>query len=925
MIRRLLIAALLLFGANSAFAEREAVLKQVDLPHSYYWRELYIPQLTSGPSSVSFMPDGRSLIYSMGGSLWLQMTGADEAIELTHPQAAYDYQPDVASDGKSVVFTRYDGKALELWRLDLVTRREQQLTTGGAVNVEPRLSPDGKRLAFVSTQRTGHFNLFIADVGPAGIANARPLLGERTSKISRYYYAPVDHAINPSWSPDGKRIFYVTNDEVAWGTGDIWSVAADDPTDRRKVLSEETSWSARPEVSPDGKLILFASYHGRQWRQLWLTTPEGAAPLPLTFGEFDRASARWSPDGKRVAFISNEGGNTTLVVHDVIGGAETKVDAVKRRTKLPGARLTLNIRDEAGRPVSARVSLIGADSRAVAPSSAWMHADDGFDRALQSSETHYFHCPSRCTLDVSAGDASLWVQHGFRYQPWRQKVMLTPGAQNVTVTLARNDLPPEYGNWKSADLHVHMNYGGTYRNDPANLALQAKAEDLDVVYNTIVNKEERIPDVAYFRPGADPASDDKTLIIQSQEFHTSFWGHMGLLGLDDHLLTPDFAAYQHTALASPYPHNGVIADLAHRQGALVGYVHPFDTVPDPAKDASLTHMLPADVAHGKVDYLEVVGFADHKSTAEVWYRLLNLGFRIPTGAGTDAMANYASLRGPVGMNRVFLDTGGKLDPDSVNAALKGGRTFASNGPLLGLIVDGKRPGGVIARTPGPVRYQVALRSPVAVDHLEIVQDGKVVKSFALTGERRTFDASGELDLKTSGWLVLRAWNDGADPEVLDLYPYATTSPIYLDLPGRAPVARDDALYFVAWLDRVIDAARQRQDYRTDDERAETLDYLASARATYASLAQGKASAASAGSCSPPLPCSRLRARMTAPLPSTCRSWRLPVLRLRSRPARGSASSSRPLRTWRRNMTTRWCAGGSSLPYSGASSASSSGS
>ena len=70
--------------AEPAEAGREPVLKQVDLPHSYYWRELYIPQLTTGPSSVSFTPDGDALIYSMGGSLWRQAIGSDEAIELTH-------------------------------------------------------------------------------------------------------------------------------------------------------------------------------------------------------------------------------------------------------------------------------------------------------------------------------------------------------------------------------------------------------------------------------------------------------------------------------------------------------------------------------------------------------------------------------------------------------------------------------------------------------------------------------------------------------------------------------------------------------------------------------------------------------------------------------------------------------------------------
>jgi Tol biopolymer transport system component len=831
------LAALLVGPAGVAYAEREAVLKQVDLPHTYYWRELYIPQLTTGPSGVTFTPDGKTLIYSMGGSLWRQTIGLDEAVELTHPIGAYDYQPDVSPDGRSVVFSRYDGVGLELWRLDFGTGGEQRLTSGEAVNLEPRLSPDGKRIAWVSTQGTGHFNLFIANIGPDGLRNARPLLGERQSKISRYYYSTYDHALNPSWTQDGKRILYLTNNEVAWGTGDIWSVAADHPSDRRKVLSEETSWSARPEMSPDGKQVLFASYHGRQWRQLWLTTPDGAAPLPLTFGDFDLSSARWSPDGERIVYVSNEGGNTSLAVRDFIGGATTRIAAKTRRYKSLQARLTLDIRDEQGRGVPARVAVLGSDKRAVAPTSSWMHADDGFDRTLQPSETHYFHCPSRCTLDAPAGNTAIWVQRGFRNLPWRQTVKLAAGEErSVPVKLQLNDLPATLGKWRSADLHVHMNYGGAYRNTPEHLAKQAQAEDLDAIYNVIVNKEERVPDIGYFRGTPDPASSAETLIMHSQEFHTSYWGHLGLLHLSDHVLTPDFSAYQHTALASPYPYNGVVADLAHAQGALVGYVHPFDWVIDPPKEKVLSNELPADVMNGKVDYIEIVGFADHKSTAEIWYRLLNLGFRLPAGAGTDAMANYASLRGPVGMNRVFLDTGGELNAVALRKALKEGRTFASNGPLLGLEVDGKHPGDTIGRkTTGKLRYRIALRSPVAVDHLELVQNGRVVKAFTLKGDRRNLDVDGELQVDTGGWLVLRAWNDGSDPQVLDLYPYATTSPIYLDLPGGPSSARSDAAYFAAWLDRVIADAGSRTDYRNDRERKATLDYLRNARDRFRSM------------------------------------------------------------------------------------------
>ena len=833
----------MMFGAAPAQAAREPVLKQVDLPHSYYWRELYLPQLTAGPSSASFLPDGNTLVYSMGGSLWRQRIGENTATELTHPTAAYDYQPDASRDGRSVVFTRYDGNALELWRLDLASGRAQRLTDQGAVNVEPRLSPDGKRLAWVSTQGTGHFNLFLADIDAAGLHHPHLLLGERKSTLDRYYYSAFDHAINPSWSPDGKTIYYVSNPEIGWGTGDIFAVDVEHPAQRRRVLSEETSWSARPELAPDGKRLLYASYHGRQHQQLWLTTADGAAPLPLSFGPFDRRNARWSPDGSRIAVIDNRDGDTALRVIETLGGASQDVVATQRHYRSPQAKLTLDIVDEHGQRTPARVAIVAGDGRVYAPPHAWVSADDGFDRALQRSETHYFHCAPPCTLDVPAGKTAIWVQHGFAYAPWRRTVDLSNGhTTQFTATLVPDTLPAAYGNFVSADLHIHMNYGGHYRNTPAHLALQARAEDLDIAYDLVVNKEERVPDIASFRTDADPASTPQTLLLHGQEYHTSFWGHLGLLHLDDHYITQGYSAYRHTAMASPWPTNAAVADLAHAQGALVGYVHPFDVLPDPEHDPVLSNELPADVIEGKVDYIEVMGFSDHKATATVWYRLLNLGLRLPTGAGTDAMANYASLRGPVGMNRVFLDTGGQRDAGSALAALRAGHGFASNGPLLGLLLDGAKPGAQLA--PGRHHYRVALRSPVAVDHLELVHNGQVVKAFTLSGDRRHLDAEGDLDLD-GGWVLLRAWNDGADPQVLDLYPYATTNPVWLGDHVLAPSARTDAAWFVHWMDRTIEAATARDDYNTAAEKRMTLDYLGKARDAYRALAAGKSATTTA--------------------------------------------------------------------------------
>ena len=393
----------------------------------------------------------------------------------------------------------------------------------------------------------------------------------------------------------------------------------------------------------------------------------------------------------------------------------------------------------------------------------------------------------------------------------------------------------DFGKFLSADLHVHMNYGGQYRSTPETLLAQQDAEDLDVVYNLLVNKEERIPDIGYFRPGggADPASG-KRILFHAQEYHTSFWGHMGLLNLEDHFLLPDYAAYKHTALASPWPNNGAISDLARAQGALVGYVHIADFPIDPPKEKVLSYELPATVAHGKVDYLEVMGFSDHHITAGIWYRLLNLGFRLPAGAGTDAMANYASLRGPIGLVRVFLETNGERTPKALLDALKSGRTFVSNGPLLGLEVDGKRPGDSLA-VAGRKPVRVAMRAPFAVDRLELVQNGRVIKSFRLTGDRTRFDWNGDVAFDGGGWVVLRAFNDKPDPWVLDLYPYATTSPIYFDSPA-APPAPEDAAYFVTWMDRVVEATVARGGWNSEQEKADTLAYLEHAREKFRALA-----------------------------------------------------------------------------------------
>ncbi|HVH11190.1 MAG TPA: CehA/McbA family metallohydrolase [Gemmatimonadales bacterium] len=828
------VLAAALLAPSLAPAQREPVLRQVALPHAYYWREMYVPQATSGPSAVTWSPDGHELIYAMQGSLWRQRIGSPDAGELTR-DAAYDYQPDWSPDGRFLVFARYANDAIELELLELATGNVRPITANHAVNVDPRWSPDGRRVAFVSTAYNARWHVFVVALEDGVPGAVTRLTEDNNSGLPRYYYSPWDHYLSPTWSPDGRELILISNRGHIHGTGGLWRMPATPGAPLREIHYEETTWKARPDWSPDGRRVVFSSYLGGQWHQLWLMTSEGGDVFPLTYGAFDATAPRWSHDGSHIAYISNEDGNTSVWIVDLPGARRQQVVATRRRYRRATGRLRLTVVDASGRSIPARVSVTGPDGRAYAPDDAWRHADEAFDRREGPFEYGYFHSGGGSELAVAAGRVRVEVWRGAEYRVARSDVTVPPGGTVARrIVLERLANLPARG-WWSGDLHVHMNYGGAYRNTPAHLAFQARAEDLHLVENLVVNKEQRIPDVAAFRTESDPASGADLLLLVGQEYHTSYWGHVGLLGLRDHLLVPAYAAYPNTAAASLYPTNADVADLAHAQGALVGYAHPFDTRPDPADTTTpLTDELPVDVALGKVDYLEVMGYSDHLATSEVWYRLLNCGFPLPAGGGTDAFPNFASLRGPPGLVRVWVEAGPRLAQRAFLAGLKSGRTFVSNAPLLEFTLGGQGIGAQIRlAAPGRLAARVGLHSNVSVDHLEIVGNGRVVATIPLTGDRTEARATVPVPIGESGWYVLRAYADRAELPVLDRYPFASTSPVYVTVAGAPTRSPSDAAFFVRWIDRLDEAARAYERWNTEAERDHVRDLLARARAVYA--------------------------------------------------------------------------------------------
>jgi len=847
MLLKLLRMALLLasLGLAPAFAARLPVLGQIDLPHPYYYREMYLPQLTSGPSGVAWSPDSREVIYSMAGTLWRQRLGSDATQQLTADASGYDYQPDWSGDGRWVVYCAYDGQAVELRLLDLASGESHALTSNGAVNVEPRFSPDGTRLLFVSTTFNRRFHIFAGELRGGQLVNIERVTGENRSPLPRYYYSAFDHEINPLWSRDGREIIYVSNRNHIYGTGGLWRAPATAGGAARELHYEETNWKARPDISPDGSRLVFSSYAGRSWHNLWVMPATGGDPLPVAFGDWDQTSPRWSPDGRQIAFIGNRSGNTELCLMPIPGGSVSCLGTPKRHYLHPMAQIHLQLGNTLPGAAAARISITDAAGKFYAPDSAWIHADDGIDRDQRHFEAHYFHALGAATIDVPAGPIRVEIMHGFERRLEARELTASAGqVTELAVDLSAGTWAvPDAGRWLSADVHVHMNYGGAYRNAPAHLALQAQAENLGLVNALIVNKEQRFPDIANNGAHIDPASAADALVVHGQEFHTSYWGHLGLLDIDG-IVLPGYAGYPNSAASSLYPMNADVADLAHARGALVGYVHPFDEQPQPIlKPAEpLSNELPADVALGKVDYMEIVGFSDHRATAAVWYRLLNLGYHLPAAGGTDAMANFASLRGPVGMNRVYVrmpaaaaQRDDRLKLEQWLAGLRQGRSFATNGPLLGFTLGGAEIGDTLKFTAAAqrVHFSVRLQSIVPVEHLELVCNGRVVKSFVDRQPVAQGEYQGSVALTTSGWCLVRASTDGARHPVLDNYVYATTSPVYVEIAGRRAASAEDARYFAAWVDRVIEATAAYPDWNSDSEKQNVLGRLRQVRATYA--------------------------------------------------------------------------------------------
>ncbi len=154
----------------------------------------------------------------------------------------------------------------------------------------PRLSPDGKQIAVAMRQASrGDTDIWLFDT----VRGA----------WSRLTFDPSNDR-TPIWSPDGKRIFYASSPK---GILDIYETSPRGTGEVRPVVL--TSQDKFPsDCSRDGRFLAYSTFAGKTSWDLWVAPLDGGKPFPFAATEFIDVQGKFSPDGKWLAYASDESG-----------------------------------------------------------------------------------------------------------------------------------------------------------------------------------------------------------------------------------------------------------------------------------------------------------------------------------------------------------------------------------------------------------------------------------------------------------------------------------------------------------------------------------------------------------------------------------------------------------------------------------------
>jgi eukaryotic-like serine/threonine-protein kinase len=266
--------------------------------------------LIEGASGARYVPTGH-LLYLQSRALWAVRFDAQRLLVRPPAQRVLegvdnDHQGYSVSTAGQLAYVPARAKEPENALLRVDRKGSARPLTAARRGFEaPRVSPDGQRVA-LAIQGAGSGDVWIHHV--------------EQDTLTRLTFEGRNRA--PVWSPDGASIAYLS---VKAGRRTLVSRPADGSGAERELVAsadveEPTSWSR------DGALLAFEEYSGHpNYYDLWLLPRPAGPPRPFLRTRFNEGDAEISPDGRWVAYTSNESGERQVYVQSLAGGAKQAV------------------------------------------------------------------------------------------------------------------------------------------------------------------------------------------------------------------------------------------------------------------------------------------------------------------------------------------------------------------------------------------------------------------------------------------------------------------------------------------------------------------------------------------------------------------------------------------------------------------------
>jgi len=438
-----------------------------------------------------------------------------------------------------------------------------------------------------------------------------------------------------------------------------------------------------------------------------------------------------------------------------------------------------------------------------------------------SRAERWAYAEGKFQVRVPLGKVRVSIRRGLEYRSLDVEIDLAGGGPFRREFILQRWTQMEKEGFYPGDMHCHML-------DPQTALFESRAEGLALVNVMVFKHLESTYAREHFTGALDTASDASHFIYYNEEYRNEPLGHIGLVNLKkivEPIATGRLGLHWPTimrfdSLNMPLPFHGDASSPdfplllqamreTHRQGGLVDWAHL----------RSSQWEFPLDAEEGQIDFADIMTHTEIPQDLALWYALLNCGFRIPACAGTDRIEPTE----PVGHQRTYVHLDAALSYEAWMKGLKAGCSFVTNGPMLQLDVNGRKPGGAISlSSPETLRISSQARSQLPFERLEIIVNGEVVQTAAARENGRSSAIAFALPIKESCWVASRCmgkWNK----ELFYSHPvFAHTNPVYLRVREARIEKGESARYLLGFLEKLDRWAATEAHFDTIQQKEEVL-------------------------------------------------------------------------------------------------------